>query len=580
MADRAHVSESRSDIGDVRPAASAPPLEWARWYLDQDVAPIPVPFKSKIPVLKEWQNHRLTGETVVEHFNGGPVNLGALLGAASRGLTDIDLDCREAVILAPRFLPATPCLFGRASTGAAHRLYRVLLSLPTTKFEDVEKGADGQRRMLVELRRDGAQTIVPPSVHPSGERVMFVSEGFAPADVEGGELLRRARLLAIACLLGRHWPDEGGRHQAALSASGLLLRADVPVEDVLLVVTAAAQVAGDAEATDRRADVLSTHDKLTAGGAVVGGPELAKMLKGDGPAVVKCIKRWLGLHQSAEPRWQAPADRPAIDTGNLGLAEMGEAAWQAIEGANDPPRVYRYGTALAWLGEDPAGRSQIEVMGLEHVRHHLAQVATFMRWTAAPGRAPVPRPAFPPVALAADLLAVPRRTLPRLVRLVRVPVFTAAGGLLTEPGYDAESGLYVAPPATLTIPAIAESPTPDEVAQARALLLDELLVDFPFLGPADRAHAVALLLTLLLRECISGDVPLFVVSKSTPRTGAGLLVKSISIIQDGAAVSPRTISADEEEMRKRLTAFLLPSPSMILLDNLHGASPARPWPPS
>jgi hypothetical protein len=61
--------------------------------------------------LKEWQSLRLTHETVGEYFNGNPLNVGGLLGAASRGLTDIDLDCRHAVVLAPHFLPPTPCLF-------------------------------------------------------------------------------------------------------------------------------------------------------------------------------------------------------------------------------------------------------------------------------------------------------------------------------------------------------------------------------------------------------------------------------------------------------------------------------------
>jgi hypothetical protein len=183
--------------------------EWIRWYLDQDAAPIPVPFKSKKPVLDEWQKLRLTHETVAEYFNGAPQNVGMLLGGASRGLTDIDLDCREAVVRAPQFLPPTPCLFGRESTGASHRIYRVTPAMPTTKFEDVDKGADGERAMLVELRGEGAQTIFPPSVHPLGERIVFVGEDFAPAEVDGGELLRATRLLAIACLLGRHWAEEG-----------------------------------------------------------------------------------------------------------------------------------------------------------------------------------------------------------------------------------------------------------------------------------------------------------------------------------------------------------------------------------
>ena len=204
------------------------------------------------------------------------------------------------------------------------------------------------------------------------------------------------------------------------------------------------------------------------------------------------------------------------------------------------------------------------------MRHHLAEVATFIRWTAAPGRAPAAKPAFPPKALAADLLAVPRGTLPRLARLVRAPVFTADGRLLTTTGYDVSSGIYLALPAGLAIPAIPERPTPAQITAAVTLLRTEALGDFPFATGADRAHALAALLTVLLRECIPGDVPLFVVSKSTPRTGAGLLIKILSLIQDGTAAAPKTISADEEEMRKRLLAFLLPSPALILLDNLHG----------
>jgi len=545
-------------------------LEWARFYLEQAVAPIPVPFKTKKPVLDEWQTLRLARETVAEYFNGAPQNIGMLLGEASHGLVDIDHDCPEAVALAASFLPSTPCLFGRESRGATHWLYRISPAMATTKFQDVEKGEDDEKSMLVEFRGDGAQTIFPPSVHPSGERVIFLCKEFAPAKVDGTELLRRVRLLAIACLLGRHWPHEGGRHNAALGAAGLLLPLGVPLEDVILVVTAAARVGGDSEAAKRRGDALSTYEKLEAGDSVVGGPALAQALKGNGAAVIKTIKRWLSRHQPAEPRWQPPASRPEIDTGNLGLAEMAAAAWQAIERANDPPKVYRFGTALAWLAEDAAGQPQVDVMGQDHVRHHLADVATFLRWSRAPGRAPEKKPAFPPVALAADLLAVPHGTLPHLSRLVRTPVFTADGRLLTEFGYDAESGLYLALPMGLMIPAIPEAPTAEELGRARTELVDELLVDFPFLGAPDWAHALALLLTPLLRECITGDVPLFVVSKSTPRTGAGLLVKAISIVQEGAAASPTTISADEEEMRKRLTAALLRSPSLVLLDNLHG----------
>src|SRR5262249_47721491 len=153
-------------------------------------------------------------------------------------------------------------------------------AVDTAEFADVEKRADGERLMLVEVRSTGRQTLVTPSVHPSGEPVVFLCDDFEPTAVDGGELVRRARLLAIAALLARHWPGAGCRHQAALGASGFLLRAGLLVEDIELIVTSAALAAGDEQWRARRADVLSTHDRLRDGAAVVSGPTLAEVLRG------------------------------------------------------------------------------------------------------------------------------------------------------------------------------------------------------------------------------------------------------------------------------------------------------------
>jgi hypothetical protein len=152
--------------------------------------------------------------------------------------------------------------------------------------------------------------------------------------------------------------------------------------------------------------------------------------------------------------------------------------------------------------------------------------------------------------------------------VVHSPVFTRDGRRLTDPGYDAASGLYFAPPPDLVLPSVPSAPSGEDIAAAVALLW-ELLSDFPFVSEADRAHTVALVLTPLLRELV-GSVPMTVISKPTPRTGAGLLTKVVSIIHSGAPLAATTISRDEDEMRKRLTAVLIPSPAMILLDNLHG----------
>jgi hypothetical protein len=65
-----------------------------------------------------------------------------------------------------------------------------------------------------------------------------------------------------------------------------------------------------------------------------------------------------------------------------------------------------------------------------------------------------------------------------------------------------------------------EYPTAGEIAAARGLIVDDLLGEFPFTSPAERAHAVALLLLGFLRAMIDGPTPLHLIEKPAPGTGA------------------------------------------------------------
>ena len=94
-------------------------LDAARWYRSRGYAPIPVPAGTKIPVLKGWQTLRLDEPDLPQHFNGTG-NIGLLLGEPSGWLVDVDLDCEEAVALAPEFLPATGAKSGRPGKPASH----------------------------------------------------------------------------------------------------------------------------------------------------------------------------------------------------------------------------------------------------------------------------------------------------------------------------------------------------------------------------------------------------------------------------------------------------------------------------
>jgi hypothetical protein len=70
-------------------------LDVAIGYRRRGWTPVPVVFRGKRPVGEAWQHRRITEETARQYFNGagsGGYNIGLQLGAASGGLTDIDLD--------------------------------------------------------------------------------------------------------------------------------------------------------------------------------------------------------------------------------------------------------------------------------------------------------------------------------------------------------------------------------------------------------------------------------------------------------------------------------------------------------
>ena len=153
---------------------------------------IPIPYQSKNPGFKGWEQMRLTVESLDQHFNGQPQNIGVLLGEPSGWLVDVDLDHTRAVELAPQFLPATPAIFGRTGKPRSHWIYRVSAPAATKKFRSRSAG------MLVEFRSTGMQTVFPPSTHESGESICWDQVDQEPAMVEPGHLLECVQRLADA----------------------------------------------------------------------------------------------------------------------------------------------------------------------------------------------------------------------------------------------------------------------------------------------------------------------------------------------------------------------------------------------
>jgi putative DNA primase/helicase len=303
-----------------------------------------------------------------------------------------------------------------------------------------------------------------------------------------------------------------------------------------------------------------------------GGPELVR-------AVVEAASEWQPEPPQADPsptaESQIGSHRPIgfrspepplplmrADAGDL--ARLTDRSWSLVFAANAPPWLYRCGGAPGWVERDSDGRPAPRPMTEDRVRHALARLADWRRMSKNGDLVPT----APPALLLKNLLATPDPALPVLAGIVTAPVFGKDGTLITAPGYHPAARLLYEPAPGFQLAAIPERPTSTDIAAARSLLLDDLLGDFPFVGEAELAHALALLLLPFVRPMITGPTPLHMIEKPAPGTGATLMVDAISIIATGTSASVMVEGRDEDEWRKRLTAKLREIPSILLIDNL------------
>jgi hypothetical protein len=183
-------------------------------------------------------------------------------------------------------------------------------------------------------------------------------------------------------------------------------------------------------------------------------------------------------------------------------------SWSLLLASNAPTWLYRCGGGPSWVERDNDGHPVPRPMTEDRLRHVLAQLVNWRK--RAPNGGLVP--AYPPPVLLKNVLATPDPALPVLAGIVTAPVFGSDGTLITEPGYHPATKLLYAPTQDFTLPPVPDDPTPQQIAAARSLLLDDLLGEFSFVSEAERAHALALLLLGRgagpHRECATRHAPL------------------------------------------------------------------------
>jgi hypothetical protein len=288
------------------------PLDIALDVIARGIAPVPVPRTNdaKGPNIREWQKLVVTPENAAQYFdNGKAVNVGAIMGPRSGGLTDVDLDCPEAIALAPYFLPETGSIYGRASKRRSHYHY-TLTDDPGPKAS--RKLLDDKLGTIIELRLGGggkgAQSIWPGSLHvKSGEQYEWDADGNR-RPVTRAELMTAVTKIAVATMLVRNWP-ENSRHEAAMRVGAFLARVGWQEGDIAEFVVAVQRVAGVTDPSHvengRAAAVDSARNYNETGGGY-GLPALNEFF---GEAVAKTIAKHLDYKGN---EYAFPADDPNV----------------------------------------------------------------------------------------------------------------------------------------------------------------------------------------------------------------------------------------------------------------------------
>lgn len=259
---------------------------------------------------------------------------------------------------------------------------------------------------------------------------------------------------------------------------------------------------------------------------------------------------------------------PVIEVTDRQLRDLSADAVVAIVADNNPPYLFVRGSAATRIMRDEAGRPRTDVLKADSMKHVLSQVATWVR----PSNDDPPRPpknAHPPVEVAKDLLVRQWGELPTLTALVEAPCLRPDGTLLTQPGWDEATGLWLDPHRKLEVPHVLDNPSDADIAAALHLLQDQLLAEFEFVDAASKANALALILTTALRPAIGGLIPMALINAPVAGTGKTLLASIAARIATGRPAGLTSApTGDDEELRKRLTALLIAGQSLVVFDNV------------
>lgn len=545
-----------------------------------------------------WSGPRLSDADISTKFASGTANVAIALGADSEGLVDIDFDSPTAARIADNLLGELPA-YGRAGSPQSHRWIlckeaidkpnehkRVVFKLPPSMAEHPRLQSP-HGVMLLEIRANGCYSMVPPSTHPSGEKMAADGNLFAPPQWFWPQVVTSAGLIAFLDVMVRLYPPHGFRHPFCMALAGALLRALMPAvrrdggkadcvlfddEDALVKhVDALVRMVGDlagggkAHKGNFAARALA---RLKSGANVTGLATVLKML-GIPDSEHAYFARWLGSvnhderpklvwYEPGYPKIMARAAAILVDA-KVGIYQRGGMLVQ----------TYRYDRDDDPNGTEPikrkAGALLIHNIDSDRLNQFMTETINFVEvHVTKKGRVEISI-AAPPMLSRHYLAAGDLWRMPVLTGLTEVPTLRADGSVIQDDGYDSQSGLLLDKNG-IEYPAIPDAPTQEQCKDALKVLTDTL-DEFPFVDEPSKSVAISAILSALVRHLMT-NAPVHGFDANSIGTGKSTLADVVSLIATGRTAPAMTHVTDEVEAAKTWLSILLAGDRVVSIDNV------------
>jgi hypothetical protein len=537
---------------------------------------LPIHEGEKRPALSDWPSVATTdAHQIADWWVQSPNrNIGLATGGGS-GFFVLDIDPKNGGTTTLASLEGEngplPHTYS-VRTGSGGRHYYFLM--PEWELSN----SPGQLRGTgIDVRGNGGQVVAPPSVTAVGSYSVLRDDPIVAAPDWLLALLKPRSELHVVASNGVAVVPEEDRPQLEAYVNNAVRLACAEVAAATQernntlnnqVLSLAGIAAHDHTLVERDALYEAMHDACVANGLV----------RDDGRVAFRQTFQSAWTAGLTKPRQQWPPkltgsgfllpfprnrDLPTVNISSRKLNELVDEVLGNIAAANDvDPEIFAHGSEVVKVVGQPVRTVSIDANMLAYE----ADERMHFEKTQPRGGLAV---ANAPARVVDTIMSLPSKPFPNLTRLSYTPFFAPSGRYVDQPGYDQEAQTYYAPPPGLTVPEIPAEPTRVQVTAARDFILQNILVDFPFVDQADRAHAVALMLLPFVRDMIDGPTPLHNIEAPTPGSGKGLLMKVLLSPATGGRHVTCGAGADNEEWEKRLVSFLRLSPQALVIDNVN-----------